>query len=246
MKQKCGIYTITNTVNNKLYVGYSITLSNRKWDHWKLLKKRTHPNIHLQRAWDVYGEENFMYEILVECEKEHLPSEEHYWATMLNVHDDNYGYNIKPTHPYGVAGLSEETKRKISVANSKRQDLSNKRKVLQFDLSGNFIKEWLSVWDVYLSTGLHYASITQCCKGLSNKSHGYIWKYKDKYTGDNVVKRRSNQRKIYQYDINNNLVAEFISNQDAALALNIRVGTISESLRTGWKAFGFYFKREKI
>jgi hypothetical protein len=44
----------------------------------------------------------------VECDKELLASEEHYWALLLDVH--NIGYNIKPTHPYGRPSISEKGK----------------------------------------------------------------------------------------------------------------------------------------
>ena len=98
MKQ--GIYTITNLVNNKIYIGYTFDFSKRKHEHFKKLRENIHKNKHLQSSWNKYGESNFKFEILIECSKETLISEEHYWANLLRVHDKNYGYNQRPTHPY--------------------------------------------------------------------------------------------------------------------------------------------------
>ena len=52
-------------------------------------------------------------------------------------------------------------------------------KIEQFDLQGNFIKEWGSVKDI--KNKLHFSSnsIRACCNGKFKTSHNYIWKYKD-------------------------------------------------------------------
>lgn len=97
----CGIYTITNLINNKLYVGCTFDFNKRFKSHINRLKHNKHKNQYLQKAWIKYGEENFKFEVLVECEKEFLLSEEHYWCNLLNVHNPEFGYNIQPTNPYG-------------------------------------------------------------------------------------------------------------------------------------------------
>jgi group I intron endonuclease len=112
---KSGIYTITNLIDNKIYLGYTFYFNKRRSDHFDALRRNTHPNIYLQRAFNKYGTDNFKFEILVECKKDFLSSEEHYWATILKVHDDRYGYNLRPTHPYGRVGHSTETKKKMSI-----------------------------------------------------------------------------------------------------------------------------------
>lgn len=49
--------------------------------------------------------------------------------------------------------------------------------VLQFDLKGNFIREYFSASEAYRITKI--SKITACCRGERNKAGGYIWKYKD-------------------------------------------------------------------
>jgi group I intron endonuclease len=58
----------------------------------------------------------------------------------------------------------------------------NKTPVKQYDLRGNFIKEWPSVIDASRSLGKYYNCIAKCLKGEHTQSYGYIWKYSSKET----------------------------------------------------------------
>lgn len=108
-----GIYTIENLVNGKLYVGYAINIDSRKINHIGKLRTRKHKNQYLQAAWDKYGEDKFRFEVIEYCDKEYLHTMEHYWCNILNVHDKKYGYNMRPTHPYGNPTHSKETREKL-------------------------------------------------------------------------------------------------------------------------------------
>lgn len=123
------IYTITNVKSNKIYVGKTNNFHYRMTKHKYTLKKGNHINEHLQKAWNKYGEENFMFEILDEVSEDLLMSFEHYWCNILNVHDYLVGYNIRPTHPYNKASNSKITSEKISKAlmGKKASEESKKR-----------------------------------------------------------------------------------------------------------------------
>lgn len=49
--------------------------------------------------------------------------------------------------------------------------------VRQYDLDGNFIKEYKGAYDAGKSLNLDRSSITKCCKGKVNKVGEYIFKY---------------------------------------------------------------------
>ena len=67
-----GIYKIVNILNKKSYYGSSVEIEKRWIRHKKDLKRNKHHNIHLQRAWNKYGEENFIFEIVILCEVDNL------------------------------------------------------------------------------------------------------------------------------------------------------------------------------
>lgn len=50
------------------------------------------------------------------------------------------------------------------------------KKVLQYDLQGNFIREWESVDGAAKQLNIHNSSIRACCKGLYKHAGGYVWK----------------------------------------------------------------------
>lgn len=53
------------------------------------------------------------------------------------------------------------------------------RQVLQYDLQGNFIKEWDCITDCERELKINHSHISGCCRGRYKTAHGYKWKYKD-------------------------------------------------------------------
>lgn len=51
--------------------------------------------------------------------------------------------------------------------------------VYQYDLEGNFIREWESGCEIRRQLGYSQGNIASCCRGELDKAYGYKWKYKD-------------------------------------------------------------------
>ena len=87
------IYKIRNVINDKFYVGSTVDSRKRFWAHRKALRLGTHDCIHLQRAWNKYGEDCFKFEIVEQLTtREELYPTEQKW---LNEHfGNNYCYNV--------------------------------------------------------------------------------------------------------------------------------------------------------
>lgn len=116
-RNKCGIYCIKNTVNNKVYIGKAKNIYARIRNHIYALKvKSKDENRHLINAWYKYGEENFIYFIVEELEfnEELLAKRELYWITTYNSIDRSFGYNLRMdsstkmiVHPQTLKLMSE-------------------------------------------------------------------------------------------------------------------------------------------
>lgn len=95
------IYQIRNIINNKVYIGSSISFNKRRSAHLYYLRKGLHHSKHLQYSWNKYGESNFVFEILNFIEnKKNIMEQEQYYLDKLKSYDINIGYNISKTANY--------------------------------------------------------------------------------------------------------------------------------------------------
>lgn len=58
-------------------------------------------------------------------------------------------------------------------------DSPKAKSVQQFDLDGNFIREWDSIIRIKNEKGYSDSFISCCCKGKYKTAYGYKWKYKE-------------------------------------------------------------------
>lgn len=87
-----GIYLIVNILNNKVYIGSSCNTRNRWRLHVNQLNNNKHHSIILQRAWNKYSSEQFVFTIFENCEPDQLLIREQYWIDILKPE-----YNICKT-----------------------------------------------------------------------------------------------------------------------------------------------------
>lgn len=121
-----GVYQIRNLRNEKRYLGSAGTrgVERRLREHRNLLLRGRHHSIHLQRAWNKYGSDEFVFEIVEECRPDQCLEREQYYLDAIlfaNCNDDRFkklGYNISRVAQAVMTGRkhTEETKAKISRA----------------------------------------------------------------------------------------------------------------------------------
>jgi group I intron endonuclease len=124
------LYKITNLLNNKVYIGQSYSETER-WRQHKYCA-RSKPKQYIDRTMKKYGISNFIYEVIaIALSQEDTDFTEIELIKQFNSQDRNFGYNISPggdkiwneglpkeKHPMFGRHHSEESKKKISEANS--------------------------------------------------------------------------------------------------------------------------------
>lgn len=76
-----GIYIIRCSQDQEVYIGSSKNIESRWWHHKWLLNHRKHHNYKLQMAWNAYGDESFVFEVLEETAE--LETREQYWLDSV-------------------------------------------------------------------------------------------------------------------------------------------------------------------
>ena len=139
----CGVYAITNTLNGNKYIGSSVNISKRWNQHTRHLNKNEHHSGYLQRAWNKYGADNFLFSVLEYCEADFLLTCEQFYI------DSEYPeYNMSPTagNCLGVKHTDEarhnmsESKKGNTICLGHKLTEEHKRKIGEAQI-GKFISD---------------------------------------------------------------------------------------------------------
>ena len=124
---KSGIYKLTNTINNRIYVGSARRFKERWSQHSFSLRNQKHQNKFLQADFNKYGEEAFVFEVMEvtdgKTKEERLTIEEGY----IKQHYDNgkscYNLCSRAISREGYPSKDpEKTRQKQSEAQKKRYE----------------------------------------------------------------------------------------------------------------------------
>jgi len=66
---------------------------------------------------------------------------------------------------------------KKMIENLSGKNNKKSKKIEQYDLQGNFIKDWIGIRDVARKTNIKHQNISACCVGKQKTAGGYIWRY---------------------------------------------------------------------
>lgn len=87
-----GVYKILCKANNKFYIGSSKNLHKRWQSHLYSLRKNKHINVHLQRSFNKYGEESFIFEVVELCDISSILLREQFYIDDFSA--CTIGFNI--------------------------------------------------------------------------------------------------------------------------------------------------------
>lgn len=103
---------------------------------------------------------------------------------MIALYDStnhSVGYNLRAGGDSGGT-FTEESKKRMSEAHKGRQtgaDNPRAKRIIQYDLNNNFIKEWDCIKHAAQALGVCRTGIGNCCGGRRKSAAGYLWRYKE-------------------------------------------------------------------
>lgn len=160
LKGKMGVYQIRNIIDNKVYIGSSYDIASRWTEHQRDLRKNEHKNLHLQNAYNKYGVQNFVYEMLEIIDSgntEEQFSREQYWINSKGACNKEKGYNIQSE----VLVVPKAVKKVVCL---ETKEVFNSTK------------------EASVSKGIDAGSISCCCNKRKLKTAGgFHWVFYDEY-----------------------------------------------------------------
>lgn len=222
--------------SGKVYIGITKRKPEYRWNRGKGYRK---DQLLFYRAIKKYGWDNFTHEILYiglsekDAKNIEISLIRQYKSLGMSYNITDGGDGGRGLHNKRKK-MSDETKLKMSksrkglLAGNKNpmygrhetapaygrfgKEHPASKKVYQYDLLGNFIKEWDCLSDVQRHLNILVTHITACCNGRQKTAGGYIWKRqfderlkldreklafdKDKHREDNQLKDKISLRQI--------------------------------------------------
>ena len=206
-EKQSGIYSIINTINDKVYVGKSTNLYQRKYQHFTLLKSGKHTNEYLQSSVNKYGVENFYYNVIEICNEDVLGEREYYWIDHYDSNNRDKGYNIDIINEDGTTTRDWSSSKKMQKTIKenggrvvlKGADNPTSKTVYQYSLDGEYLGEFGGCHEAarVLDNPESFTTISKVARKESGQSLGYQWRYEkfdsiESYIDRAVINKRKN------------------------------------------------------
>lgn len=156
-----GIYKCTCLSNGYEYIGQARFLLKRKQHHIYALRNNKHRNIHMQRAWNKYGEDNFLWTVIEKCDVSNLNEREIYWIKKYDTFHNGFNMTSGGDKDYTV---SQQTLQKRSIS-LKKSWTDERRKQVSESMCGENNP-------MYGKTGKNNPSFGRNMSGKNNPTYG--------------------------------------------------------------------------
>ena len=180
-----GIYKYTNKENGKVYIGRSINIARRRWEHLH----NPSPYSYFDQTIIKIGEDKFDFEIIEECALEELKEREKYWIKYYNccVLDNRRG-------GYNLTRGGEEYK-------SEDNPWAKLNMIQVNEIIDKLINTKISIQQLAKEYNVHYNTISDInrCK---------TWSWAHEYNG-NI--RKEAQGSLHRGDLNSTVISEEIA-----------------------------------
>jgi group I intron endonuclease len=242
-----GVYRIVNNINKKVYIGSTGSKGGfkKRWSyHLSDLRQNKHHSRHLQRAWNKYGEDSFVFEILEIIEnftKETLLIREQYYLDFYKSYDVNLGYNICKIagSSLGIKKTPEQIKQMSDLRKGKPIPWLNNGQPRSEDHIENLRNACIGKISEKLDKT--YKEIYGEKKAIELKK-----KLSESHKGQFIGDKHPQAKPIAQYTKSGEYIQEFGSATTAANVLNLSAKSIRQCTNNKIKTSGGFIWKHKI
>lgn len=214
-----GIYQIKNKINNKIYIGKSIDIEKRWYAHKYSNKIVIHKSI------KKYGIEKFEFTILETIDTVNRKIDEYKlclleqkWLDIKKSYLKEIGYNInKKSKPNLTPVKDKSFGEKISKIKIEMNHCG--KIVIQYEKTGNFIKEWKSAAEIERNLKIKAENISRVCLKKQKTAGGFIWRFKNDELNKTEINEinhlKRNRKKVDQLTKEGEYIRTFNSIKEA-------------------------------
>lgn len=190
------IYIITNSINEKVYIGQTIQSLKDRWqEHCRRPFSRSETNMRIKRAIFKYGKENFSIKELERCKVEELNEKERYYISLYNSVKN--GYNIAKGGKGGNKPLKLSKKQQKECLELYKAGFSLRAIAKEYNVDKATIKHIVEINNIPLRVSRTYKlsskdreNILEDTKILSRKEIMNKWKISKSYLSQLINGRR--------------------------------------------------------
>ncbi len=191
----CGIYSITNTVTGKLYIGSASNFDERWRVHRVHLSSNNHHSKHLQSSWNKHGAAAFQFKKLLVCAQHQLTMYEQLLIDGHRSADREHGYNARPVAE-SMLGYKHtpETREKLSAARKGQVFSEETRALWSKNRTGRKMPDWFPEFTRQHKTGTKHSDATKAiisAKGIGRPCSVQTRERRSKVTLDQVEQIKS-------------------------------------------------------
>ena len=234
-----GIYEIV--INNKSYIGSSVSIKHRLKHHLWSLKNNKHHNRTMQNLFNKYGNDAVYYDIVEYCKKDDLI--------------DRESYHIQMRKPYINHILNPVTctkdsiyKQRLSDAGKKRfangEIIHNKKATYMYDLDGKFIRNFSDATAAAKWCNSNSPTmICNVCRKIQYTAYGYRWSY-EKFDMLDTYKKNYKETAVVQLTIAGDIIKKWSSITEAKNEL--KISNITRAIKYNRTAGGYKWKETMV
>lgn len=133
--------------------------------------------------------------------------------TFIPIPEDLKYVPMKKLDAHHIDGnrLNNDPSNLMFVTHAKHMEIHKAKRVYQYGLDGEFIKEWVSAKEIERELGYAHNNISKCCNGKINYAYGFQW-LREKHDripalkpkGERIAESKS--IKVAQYTLDGHLI----------------------------------------